>query len=189
MTLRKAEYLERYGQASWDDQLLKNKARKIKLYTSDEGKAKLKELKAGSYQRCKEHVLDHCKTYYNANSVEIIKKTTQYTKDHPEMKKLYDAKYYSSEKGIKSRMIIHWRHVGMISDDWDKVYDIVKKTTNCQVCSGWIGEGFSNFKHLDHNHDITHRPNLRWILCPSCNGKDYWKKVLKERKAHKQTVD
>ena len=70
-------------------------------------------------------------------------------------------------------MIKHWKNRGLITDDWDNVYEIYMDTTNCNYCN----KQFKNTldRHLDHDHSIKDDNNIRGILCRVCNLSDVLK--------------
>ena len=69
--------------------------------------------------------------------------------------------------------IIRWKQYGIITNDWDNVYEIYMDTTNCNYCN----KQFKNTldRHLDHDHDIKDDNNIRGILCRVCNTSDVLK--------------
>ena len=77
-------------------------------------------------------------------------------------------KYGQTEKGIKKRRIDCWKHSGIISDDFDKLYERYMDTKICDNCKIILicGNRASNRKCLDHDH-IT--GEFRNILCNTCN--------------------
>ena len=98
-------------------------------------------------------------------------KRKQYLKEYRESAerkqymKEYQAKYRSSDKGKKSVTISGWKHTGLISDDYDAVYDKWINTHNCECCNESIGFGKGS-RVMDHCHKTG---KFRNILCHSCN--------------------
>ena len=79
-----------------------------------------------------------------------------------------------TESGIKSHRISGWKYIGVITDDWDALYDHYLKTSFCDFCKIELTYDRHNTKTtkcLDHDHSITDRPNFRNILCHPCNTK------------------
>lgn len=76
----------------------------------------------------------------------------------------YQKRYFKTPAGIKIRTINNWKQKGVVSDDWDALYELYVSTTNCMVCDVLFGP---KRKCLDHDH-ITHL--YRAVLCQSCNS-------------------
>jgi hypothetical protein len=71
-------------------------------------------------------------------------------------------------------IISKWKLRGIISNDYDKLYEKVLNTTNCEECNCILTEDkrtTSTTRCLDHDHSITDKENVRNILCHSCNTK------------------
>ena len=83
-------------------------------------------------------------------------------------------KYNSS----KTNCICRWKRQGIRSADWNSTYDLYINCKNCELCD----EPFldNRQKRLDHDHNIDHIHNIRWVLCSSCNNQ-------KELKNYKPT--
>ena len=92
-----------------------------------------------------------------------------------EEKKEYDKEYKQTENGKKVNRISRWISRGILCFDFDLLYDIFVKTTNCEFCNCELNTDSRNRKCLDHNHNITDRFNVRGVLCNSCNIKDVLK--------------
>ena len=137
------EYLKQYQ--------LDNKE-KIKEYLKQyqlDNKEKIKEYKRLRYLKNKEK-LDENQKQYNIDNKEKVNE------------------YRNSPGGKKSRKISHWKANGLISDDYEKIYEIWLNCKNCEECgieliSGQFG---SNKKCMDHSH-IT--GEFRNVLCNKCN--------------------
>ena len=77
-------------------------------------------------------------------------------------------KYRQTENGIKKRRIDCWKFSGVISDDFDKLYERYINTEICDNCEIILicGNKAPNRKTLDHNHETG---EFRNILCNTCN--------------------
>tara|TARA_R110000824_G_scaffold227157_2_gene414984 strand:+ start:9075 stop:9422 length:348 start_codon:yes stop_codon:yes gene_type:complete len=80
-------------------------------------------------------------------------------------------KYRQSEKGKKFYRIRNWKRRGIISDDYDKLYEKYVNTSECENCGVALIEGkysTPDRRCLDHDHETG---EVRNILCHSCNIK------------------
>ena len=118
----------------------------------------------------KERKKEYMKEYNEKNKEKIKEYDKQYRQNNKEKKKEYDKKYNQTEAGKKSTRISSWKKRGVISDDFDKLYEIYINTNNCQECNVELIEGRygNNKKCLDHCH-ITGQ--FRNVLCNGCNVK------------------
>ena len=89
-----------------------------------------------------------------------------------EKRKLYDKKYRQTEQRKKSNRISDWKRQGIITEDYDALYEKFINTKNCELCNVVLTTDKIRTKTtrcLDHDHDITDRDNVRNIVCNSCN--------------------
>ena len=98
-----------------------------------------------------------------------------------EAKKKANKKYRESKNGIENRNIWRgnnhdkekisiWKSRGIITNDFNNVYDVYINTTNCDYCN----KKFKNTldRCLDHDHSIKDNNNIRGIICRPCNTSD-----------------
>ena len=92
--------------------------------------------------------------------------------ENPEKIKLINDKWNKDNpvKYKKIGIIGKWKERGIISDDYNFVYDIYLDTTNCNFCNNKFKN--TTDRCLDHDHDIINSNNIRGILCRVCNIKD-----------------
>jgi len=84
--------------------------------------------------------------------------------------------YRDSPAGIKCIHRGSWKQQGVIfedDDDFDYWRDRYIQSKKCEVCAKPYKDDFD--RCIDHDHDITDAPNVRQILCRSCNCNDSWK--------------
>jgi hypothetical protein len=119
---------------------------------------KLKEQNERHKQRCK-------KNYYK-NHEENLKKRAEWRQN--EDYKLMMKNYRESEAGKKSARITRMKQYGIISDDYEALYEKWKNTTHCEECGVELIEGNNgkNKKILDHDHKTG---LFRNVICHRCN--------------------
>ena len=113
--------------------------------------------------------------YYNLNKDKINQYRRQFRKDNNELVNQKQRDYRKTEIGRRSYRIDKWLSRGIIADDIMKVYEIYKNATHCDYCNTEFENEF--YRCLDHSHHITDAPNIRAILCRSCNVKDVLKDI------------
>lgn len=123
----------------------------------------------------KELQLQKRREYYQQNKDKINEQRRQYRIDNNELVNERQRAYRKTEMGRRGYRIDKWLCRGVIADDIYKVYEIYKNATNCDYCNCKFENGF--YRCLDHSHQITDRPNVRAILCRSCNVKDVYKNI------------
>ena len=76
--------------------------------------------------------------------------------------------YQQTENGKKTNKIAKWKHKGIITDDYDFLYEWYMSINNCMNCNIELisGTGTTNHKHLDHDH-LTNEPCI--VVCGYCN--------------------
>lgn len=79
--------------------------------------------------------------------------------------------YRQTEAGKKSKRISNWKKSGVISDDYESLYNFYINSKNCEECKVELTVDKRTTKTtrcLDHNHDTG---EFRNVLCQSCNIK------------------
>ena len=91
-----------------------------------------------------------------------------YRERNKEIRTQQDKDYAKTDKGKRVRKINTWKHLGIINDDFDALYDKYINTNECELCKISIteGQGLIGKKHLDHDHETK---LFRNILCGYCN--------------------
>ena len=104
-------------------------------------------------QKNKEKIAETQKEYYEANKEKLIKQTKEYRE---------------TEKGKKIKSISKWKSRGVISDNFDELYDKYINTKKCENCDIEFidGDVSMNKRCLDHDH-LTGQ--FRNVLCNTCN--------------------
>tara|TARA_R110002072_G_scaffold30991_1_gene96172 strand:- start:38 stop:469 length:432 start_codon:yes stop_codon:yes gene_type:complete len=126
------------------------------------------------YQKNKERIDAQRKVYYEKNKESIAAKDKEYKESHKEERAAYKKAYNQTANGKKSRRISDWKRHGIISADYNSLYERYLDCKNCEECNIELTEdkrNTSTTRCLDHDHSITDKPNVRNVLCNACNRK------------------
>ena len=137
-------------------------------------KEKARQYNKEYYQKNKEKVKQKQKEYIENNKEKHKQCVKKWRENNKEKQRIYDKEYKQSEAGKKSTRICDWKRYGIITDDYDALYEKYLNTKNCELCNVVLTTDKRNTKTtrcLDHDHDITDRDNVRNIICHSCNVK------------------
>jgi hypothetical protein len=146
-------------------------SRAKKLDTIDPN-TKILALEYRAYKRAnrteeqKQSKLKHDNDKYYEKHEERLKyfKEKRNTEEH----KMYMKEFRASEAGIKSARITRMKQFGIISDDYEALYEKFKNTTHCEECNIELiaGNKGGNRKCTDHDHETG---KFRNIICHKCN--------------------
>ena len=96
----------------------------------------------------------------------------EYRQKNIQKQREYYRDYYKKNK--KKYRISDWKRQGIISEDYEALYDRFISTDNCQFCEVALTEDKSKTKRcLDHDHETG---LVRGVLCNSCNRRDVLQK-------------
>jgi TPP-dependent indolepyruvate ferredoxin oxidoreductase alpha subunit len=116
----------------------------------------------------KQKKLEQDKKHYQDNREERLKyhKEKRSTEEH----KAYMKEFRASEAGIKSARITKMKQTGIISDNYETLYEKFKNATHCEDCNVELVGGMrgANKKCTDHDHKTG---AFRAIVCNTCNVK------------------
>tara|TARA_R110000787_G_scaffold249585_1_gene355175 strand:- start:41 stop:442 length:402 start_codon:yes stop_codon:yes gene_type:complete len=117
-------------------------------------------------QKNKKRLAEKRKEYYELNK----EKNKEYEQNNKEKIAKRMGEYRQTEKCKKSHRISKWKSRGVISNNYDELYDKFINTTNCENCDIEFIEGdlSINCRCLDHDH-LTGQ--FRNVLCIGCNIK------------------
>ena len=137
------------------------------------------QLKKKIYSENNKEKISIASKIYRKNNVE---KLAQYEKSRSERKKnLYEQNkesylakvkiYQQTDKSKKCSRIRAWKRIGLISEDYDALYEKVYNTTNCEECNVLLTVNrimTNTTLCMDHDHTTG---LFRNVLCVSCNVK------------------
>lgn len=119
---------------------------------------------AKEYQKIyHEENIEYFKEYNNKNKERIAKRNKEYNIKYPEKR----VERNNHPKNKKQHRICNWKKVGLIAPngDWDSLYELREKTTNCKIC-GRNKDEFKNNLVADHCHTTG---IFRGFICNKCN--------------------
>jgi len=166
MNNKKQEYQKQY--------YLDNKEKK-KQYLKD-NKEKIKIQKAEYYENNKEKINEYNKKYKENNKEKKNEYQKLYMREYrktskcQEYEKKYKKEYNKTENGLKINRLSSWRSRGLISEDYDKIYERYILTKECDNCGIVLDEDNNTKKCMDHCHQTG---QFRNILCNLCNVNRY----------------
>ena len=108
------------------------------------------------------------KKYMKQYKIDNKEKINTYKKQWLDKNLDYNSKYYRDNH--KKITIEKWKQEGIIIDDYEEFYDYFIIESNCWICNKIYNTyNVSDFKCLDHDHDLLDEPNIRYICCNYCN--------------------
>ena len=117
---------------------------------------------------------EYKKQYYLNNVEKIKEQQKQYKLNNvekiAEYKKEHIKEYRQTENCKKTKRINNWKRSGVISENFDELYNKYINTTNCDNCDIELIYGIygNNKKCLDHCHKTG---QFRNVLCCGCNNR------------------
>jgi len=129
------------------------------------------------YQKNKEAIRQKAREDYQRDKERILLQKKEYYKKNREAKKEYQNEYYRCPEKNKNNRIAMWKRRGVVSDDYNALYDKYINTNECELCKCELsrGKGLIGRRHLDHDHDTG---LFRNILCGKCNINLNKKKII-----------
>jgi len=129
---------------------------------------KQKEYHKKYREQHKKEKKEYHKKYAQEHCDELREYRKKYREENKQTAQEYSKQYITTEQGKKSYRITAWKQIGVISDDYNALYDKYINTNECELCNTTIteGRGLIGKKHLDHDHETG---EFRHILCGYCN--------------------
>jgi len=157
-----------------DAYLIYNDLSKAKQLNTIDPNTKKLALEYRAYQRAnrteeqKQKKLEQDRKNYYDNHKEQLQYFKEQRGTEEYKKRMTD--YRKSEAGIKSARITKMKQYGIISDDYEALYEKWKNTTHCEDCNIELvgGNNGANRKCIDHDHKTG---AFRNIVCHKCNAK------------------
>tara|TARA_R110001592_G_scaffold26902_1_gene100239 strand:+ start:193 stop:642 length:450 start_codon:yes stop_codon:yes gene_type:complete len=144
----------------------------IKMVLSEEEKKERKRIAHKKWRDKNKETQKEYNTNYHQQNKEAIKKYRKEWYHQNKEKQLQRLKeYYETENGNRLMHISRWKRTGVVSTDYNLLYDNYLKSTKCEECGieyGNRGDGTGTFKCLDHNHETG---LFRNYICCVCNRK------------------
>ena len=137
-------------------------------FVSDIIKVALKKDKHREYNK------EYNKEYRNKNKDKLKEYQKEYWNKNKEKVNTQQKEYRQTPQGKKNHRISQWKRQGIITDDYDELYNHYLKTAYCDACKvelTYDRNPTPTTKCCDHDHSITDAPNFRNILCNLCNIK------------------
>lgn len=119
------------------------------------------------YYKNKEKINQQRKEYYKKNKKEICERQKKYNQENNEKVK----ETRQSFNGKRTTIINNWKGRGVVSSDYNLLYDNYLASTNCEECGieyGERGDTTGTWKCMDHNHETG---LFRNFICCRCNLK------------------
>ena len=141
----------------------------------ENNKDKIKKTRDVWNENNREAKKEHQRRYRENNKDKVKKSRAGWYEKNREHINKYQLERLEKKENKMKQMIYVWKRAGIISDDWNSIFNIWYEATECWCCNKFFEKGD---KCLDHDHE-TGEP--RAILCRVCNWKDRWiKEIIEE---------
>jgi|TARA_R110001599_G_scaffold14503_3_gene63028 hypothetical protein len=132
---------------------------------TEEQKQRDREYTKTQREKNKDNIKLTQKNYHDSHKEE----RKEYNKKNREHITEYHRQYIQTDLGKKINRIGNWKNSGVISDNYDELYELYINCSNCENCGvNFEEKNCDNRKCLDHSHTTG---VFRNILCARCNKK------------------
>ena len=128
-------------------------------------KEQAKEYDRQRYIKNKEKMKQKGKEHYEENRQQKLEYQKEYREKNKEKIKEVAQRYNQTEKAKRRGRICAWKARGLVSEDYDSIYDRYINTHECDCCKKPITTGRGS-RVMDHCHKTG---KFRNILCHDCN--------------------
>lgn len=90
----------------------------------------------------------------------------KWCKDNKEYYRLRGIENRKKPEYVKKQMIYKWKQRGVISEDFESLYDLYINTDDCVNCGIQLNQDTSTKKQLHHNHTTG---LFEGVVCRVCN--------------------
>ena len=139
-----------------------------KMVLSEEEK---KERQRISSKKYRDNNKEKINEYYKKNKEKILERVKIYSDNNKERRAERMKEYYQTPNRKKISLITCWKKRGLVSTDYNLLYDNYLASTNCEECGieyGKFGDGTATHRCMDHCHETG---LFRNYLCNICNLK------------------
>jgi len=161
--IKRAEYYQR------NKEKIKEKNKKYYERNQEKITQQQAEYKKEYWKKNKEKITQQHAEYRKNNKDKIKQQVQDYRERNKEKRKIYKQEHYQTPTGKKSFRITNWKQRGVISNDFNELYEKYLSQTNCEECNVELTYDLKRMgttKCLDHNHETG---EFRNILCHCCN--------------------
>ena len=156
MPVDRKEYDSQYRKKNYERDKEKNKEyqKQYRIDNKENSQKYYEEYRENN----KEKIKERNRLYYIKNKEKINSRNKEYFEE-----------YRKTEVYKKMAKISSWKCQGLISDNYDEIYERYLNSKNCEECNceySIHGDGVGRFKVMDHNHDTG---KFRNVLCHPCN--------------------
>ena len=126
-------------------------------------------------EKQREYSRQYYKAYREKNKEKLSEQKREYREKNKEKLAEKQKEYYQTPHGKKRNRISNWKRIGILSEDYDALYERFIATEKCEFCGVDLSVDRytkGTTRSLDHDHESG---QVRGVLCHTCNRKDVLK--------------